>query len=152
MKLPGCPLCETPGGVPVFEGARFRVIRAEEPGFPAFYRLVWSEHVGEFSDLASADRRLCMEAVAQVERVLRAHLQPAKINLAALGNVVPHLHWHIVARFEWDSHFPGAVWSAPQRSAPPERIAAIERLRPRLESDLARTLAAVPEMPAQRDI
>lgn len=144
MKLAGCPLCEAPGGVPVFEGARFRVIRAEEPGFPAFYRLVWSEHVCEFSELAPADRRFCMEAVAQAERVLRAHLQPAKINLAALGNVVPHLHWHIVARFEWDSHFPGAVWAAPQRVAPPERIAAIERLRPAIESELARTLAAAP--------
>ncbi len=142
MKLAGCPLCEAPGGVPIFEGERFRVIRAEEAGFPAFYRLVWSGHVSEFSQLAAGDRRLCMDAVAQVERVLRSHLRPAKINLAALGNAVPHLHWHIVARFEWDSHFPGAVWAAPRRQAPPERIAAIERVRPLLESDLAQCLAA----------
>ncbi len=134
-------MCEAPGGVLVFEGKRFRLIRAQEQGFPAFYRLVWSEHVSEFSDLGSGDRGLCMDAVAQVERVLRARLQPAKINLAALGNAVAHLHWHIVARFEWDSHFPGAVWAAPQRAAPPERLAAIERLRPKLESDLAQTLA-----------
>jgi len=144
MKAAGCPLCETAGGVPVFEGARFRVIRAQEAGFPAFYRLVWSEHVSEFSDLAPGDRRLCIEAVVTVEQVLRAYLQPAKVNLAALGNAVPHLHWHVIARFEWDSHFPGAVWAAPQRESPPERIATIERLRPALEGELARRLASGP--------
>jgi diadenosine tetraphosphate (Ap4A) HIT family hydrolase len=141
MKVPGCPLCEEPGGVPVFEGPKFRVIRAMEAGFPAFYRLVWADHVAEFSDLTAADRRLCMDAVVQVETVLRAHLQPAKVNLAALGNVVPHLHWHVVARFEWDSHFPAPVWAAPRRETPPERLAAIESLLPALEKELASVLA-----------
>jgi diadenosine tetraphosphate (Ap4A) HIT family hydrolase len=81
-----------------------------------------------------------MDAVVQVEETLRVHLRPAKINLAALGNAVPHLHWHVVARFEWDSHFPAAVWAAAQREAPPDRLAAIERLRPALEEDLAKKL------------
>jgi diadenosine tetraphosphate (Ap4A) HIT family hydrolase len=134
-------LCDGPGGVAVFEGPKFRVVRAEEAGFPAFYRLVWSDHASEFTDLSAADRRLCMEAVAQVEQALRAHLQPAKINLAALGNAVPHLHWHIVARYEWDSHFPAAVWAAAQREVPPGRLAAVEQLRPDLEKDLAGRLA-----------
>src|SRR6185369_324022 len=137
MKRPGCPLCDGPGGVPVFEGPKFRVIRANEAGFPAFYRLVWSDHVSEFSDLAPAERQLCMDAVVQVERSLRAHLNPIKVNLAALGNAVPHLHWHIIARFEWDSHFPGAVWAPAQREAAPDRIAIVERLRVALEEDLA---------------
>ncbi|MCM2253147.1 MAG: HIT domain-containing protein, partial [Ramlibacter sp.] len=85
--------------------------------------------------------RLCMDAVAQVEQALRAHLRPAKVNLAALGNVVPHLHWHIVARFEWDSHFPAPVWAGALREAPTERLAAVERSRGALESDLAARLA-----------
>jgi diadenosine tetraphosphate (Ap4A) HIT family hydrolase len=127
--------------VAVFEGLKFRVIRADEAGFPAFYRLVWSDHVGEFSDLGPAERRLCMDAVVQVEQTLRAHLHPRKVNLAALGNLVPHLHWHIVARFEWDSHFPAPVWAPAQREAAPDRIAAIEQLRPALERDLASKLA-----------
>jgi diadenosine tetraphosphate (Ap4A) HIT family hydrolase len=130
--------------VAVFEGPKFRVVRAEEAGFPAFYRLVWSEHVSEFSDLDPAERRLCMDAVAQVEETLRAHLHPAKVNLAALGNVVPHLHWHIVARFEWDSHFPSAVWATAQREVPPERLASVERLRGALEQEMARRLAGEP--------
>jgi len=93
----------------------WRVIRAEDPAFPAFYRVVCNRHVVEFSDLERADRIRCMDLVCAVERVLLARLRPAKVNLAALGNVVPHLHWHVVARFERDSHFPQPIWGAAQR-------------------------------------
>ena len=141
MNAPGCPLCEGPGGVVVFQGPLFRVIRAEEAGFPAFYRLVWTNHVKEFSDLPPDQRRLCMDAVVQVEEALRAHLGPVKVNLATLGNAVAHLHWHIIARFAWDTHFPASVWSQPQREAPADAVAAIEALRPALEKDLAARLS-----------
>ena len=110
-----CPLCSGSGGTLVWKGAKLRVIRADEPGFPAFYRVVWNEHVAEFSDLSAAERVDCMEAVVKVEQALRDHLQPTKINVAALGNMVPHLHWHVIARFAWDSHFPAPVWAAAQR-------------------------------------
>jgi len=140
----GCPLCDGPGGEVVFAGPRFRVIRADEAGFPAFYRLVWSGHVAEFSDLGESDRQACMHAVVQVEQALRAHLKPTKVNLAALGNAVPHLHWHIIARFEWDSHFPAPVWAAPARKAPHESLAAVMKLLPALETDLAGRLAGGP--------
>jgi diadenosine tetraphosphate (Ap4A) HIT family hydrolase len=66
-----------------------------------------------------------MNAVVAVEQVLRDQLQPTKINLAALGNMVPHLHWHVIARFEWDSHFPAPVWSAPQRPLDEACVAAV---------------------------
>jgi diadenosine tetraphosphate (Ap4A) HIT family hydrolase len=87
------------GGDLVFQGAQCRVIRAQEVGFPAFYRVIWTAHVAEFSDLSTADQQACMAVVAVVERALRTHLNPTKINLAALGNMVPHLHWHVIARF-----------------------------------------------------
>jgi diadenosine tetraphosphate (Ap4A) HIT family hydrolase len=64
-----------------------------------------------------------MNAVVAVEQVLREQLQPTKVNLAALGNAVPHLHWHVIARFDWDSHFPGSVWTAPQRTADADKLA-----------------------------
>ena len=131
-KVQGCVLCEGPGGRLVFEGAKLRVIHAEEAGFPAFYRVVWREHAPEFSDLDAADRTLCMEAVTVVEQCLREHLKPAKVNLAALGNMVAHLHWHVIARFPNDSHFPGSVWAPVQR----ERDAA-------LEADIVARLPAV---------
>lgn len=110
-----CVLCREVGGLPVWQGAQLRVIRAQEAGFPAFYRVIWNAHAAELSDLSEAERNTCMAVVAEVERVLRAQLQPTKINLAALGNMVPHLHWHVIARHEWDSHFPASVWANPLR-------------------------------------
>jgi diadenosine tetraphosphate (Ap4A) HIT family hydrolase len=141
MKQRACPLCEGAGGALVFEAPQWRVIRAAEAGFPAFYRLVWTDHVAEFSDLTMAERHVCMEAVTQVESLLRKHLRPAKVNLASLGNAVPHLHWHIVARFRWDSHFPAPVWAAAQRGAPADEIARIESLLPALEEEMTLMLA-----------
>lgn len=122
---PSCELCAQDGGRLVWRGPRLRVIRAEDVHFPAFYRVVWTEHVAEWSGLAPADRAWMMEAVTAVESVLRAHLRPTKVNLASLGNVVPHLHWHVIARFDWDSHFPAPVWAAAQRPVAPP---AVERL------------------------
>jgi diadenosine tetraphosphate (Ap4A) HIT family hydrolase len=143
MKVTGCPLCEGPGGALVFQGRRFRLIRADETGFPAFYRLVWADHVSEFSQLDAADRHLCMDAVALVEEKLRGHLRPDKVNLAALGNMVPHLHWHVIARFEWDSHFPAPVWANAQRDVPESSLEAVRHSLPALDSELARSLASI---------
>lgn len=120
-----CPLCEADGGLLVFRNESLRIIQASEAGFPAFYRVVWNQHVAEFTDLSAAERETCMDAVVAVEQILRSELQPDKINLAALGNMTPHLHWHIIARFAWDSHFPASVWSAAQRPVDDDRIAAV---------------------------
>jgi hypothetical protein len=65
MNVPGCPFCDGTGGTLVFQGAEFRVIRAAEAGFPAFYRLIWRDHVTEFSELAATQRQTCMEAVSR---------------------------------------------------------------------------------------
>ena len=121
-----CPLCTGEGGVLVFRNDQLRVIQTEESGFPAFYRVIWNRHVVEFSDLNTAERGVCMNAVSDVENALRAELQPTKINLAALGNLVPHLHWHVVARFDWDSHFPAPVWAPAQRPQDATRLAAVQ--------------------------
>ena len=120
--MKGCPLCETNGGLLVFRHEKFRIIQAGEAGFPAFYRVVWTQHMAEFSDLSLEDRNICMNAVVLIEQILRSELQPLKVNLAALGNVVPHLHWHVIARFGWDSHFPAPVWAAPARPVNDDKI------------------------------
>ncbi|MBT2325276.1 HIT family protein [Variovorax paradoxus] len=137
----GCPMCDETGGRLVFEAAKFRVIHASEVGFPAFYRVVWKDHVAEWSDLSPEDRVLCMEAVTVVEQSLRDALAPAKVNLAALGNMVPHLHWHVIARFDWDPRFPGSVWAEVQRERDPEREAAIAVKLPALEREMIQRLA-----------
>ncbi len=136
-----CVLCDTDGGQLVWRGEHLRVIRADEAGFPAFYRVVWNAHVAEFSDLDAGARQHCMDAVTVVERVLREHLAPAKINLAALGNMVPHLHWHVIARFGWDSHFPAPVWAAAQRARDGAQEDAVRERLPALEAQLRQALA-----------
>ena len=114
-----CALCRDDAGAPIWADARLRVVDAGDEAFPAFYRVIWNAHVAELSDLAPDDRAHCLDIVVAVERVLRERLRPTKINLASLGNMVPHLHWHVIARFEWDSHFPQPVWSAAQREVEP---------------------------------
>jgi diadenosine tetraphosphate (Ap4A) HIT family hydrolase len=136
MKLAGCPLCDEAGGHIVFAGDKFRLVRADEKGYPAFYRVIWNEHVREFSDLAPVDRAACMDAVVAVETVLREHLKPEKINLASLGNMVPHVHWHVIARFEGDPAWPAPVWAPAQRDAAPTQVAAVEGARDALEDAL----------------
>ena len=114
-----CELCRESGGVPVVDAARWRVVRVDDAAFPAFYRLIWNTHVAEFTDLGGIDRAACIDAVACIERALRAVLVPTKVNLASFGNVVAHLHWHVIARFDWDSHFPQPVWGTAQRVVEP---------------------------------
>ena len=135
-----CPLCAEDGGALVWRGERLRVIRAQEAGFPAFYRVVWNAHVAEFSDLAATDRVHCMEAVTMVEQALRQHLSPTKVNIAALGNMVPHLHWHVIARFTWDSHFPAPVWAAAVRERVGAEEAAVLARLSAMEADLCTRL------------
>ena len=138
-----CPLCAEDGGQLIWRGEKLRVIRADEAGFPAFYRVVWNAHVAEFSDLSALERAHCMEVVVQVEQALRAHLQPTKINLATLGNMVAHLHWHVIARFDWDSHFPAPVWAAAVRERALGKEDAVRALLPAVEGRLVAALSAL---------
>jgi diadenosine tetraphosphate (Ap4A) HIT family hydrolase len=115
---PACELCREAGGVMVFQARRWRVIRVEDEAFPAFYRVVWRAHVREWTDLSLAHQAEVLGVVDGVERVLRAALAPAKINLASLGNMTPHLHWHVIARFDWDARWPAPVWAPALRAVP----------------------------------
>ncbi len=146
LTTPDCPLCGPLQGALIVEHASFRIIRAEseaEANYPAFYRVVWREHVRELSDLSASELALCMRAVIAVEHALREHLSPAplKINVASLGNVVPHLHWHIIARYEWDAHWPKPVWAAAERAADAATLAAIKAQLPKVEGAMCEALA-----------
>lgn len=138
-----CPLCAADGGALVVRTPRLRLIRADEPGLPAFYRVVWNAHVAELSDLDAGDRTLCLEAVVAVERLLRQHLAPDKVNLASLGNLVPHLHWHVIARWRADPHWPQPVWAPAQRPADPELQQRVAAARAGLEQAMAQALHAL---------
>ena len=138
---PTCELCCEPGGTLVFQSTHWRVIRAADAAFPAFYRVVWRAHVAEWSDLALVDQSALMAVVTTVERVLRETLAPTKINLASLGNAVPHLHWHVIARFDWDSHFPAPVWASAAREVSPPAESRLAVGLGELDARVARAVA-----------
>ena len=93
------------------------MVLVDDAHYPGFCRVIWNAHVQEMTDLPAADRTLLMDAVWQVESALRETMAPDKINLASLGNMTPHLHWHVIPRFADDAHFPAPVWVQAQRDA-----------------------------------
>jgi diadenosine tetraphosphate (Ap4A) HIT family hydrolase len=74
--------------------------------------VIWAAHVKEMTDLPEDARAHFMQVVFAVEAVLREVLRPHKLNLASLGNITPHLHWHVIPRFADDPHFPNPIWGA----------------------------------------
>ena len=138
-----CELCQRPGGTLLWSGGGWRVVRVDDAGFPAFYRVICNHHVAEFSELLAPERQRCMELVCAVERVLIEQLRPTKINLAAFGNVVPHLHWHVIARFDWDSHFPQPIWGALQRALTPDAASRLGTCLEDLDGLIAAAVAGV---------
>lgn len=107
-----CELCERDGGELLWRDERCRVVYVDEPGYPGFCRVIWSAHIKEMTDLSDIDRAHFMRIAFAVEAVLRELLRPEKINLASLGNLTPHLHWHVIPRFRDDPHFPNPIWGA----------------------------------------
>lgn len=116
MEHDTCVFCRTPGGAVLWQDDLLRIVRVEDaPGYPGFCRLILQAHVKEMTDLNTAERKRVMNAVWALETVLRKQYRPLKINLAQLGNVVPHVHWHVIPRFADDPNFPDPVWSPPRR-------------------------------------
>lgn len=122
--LPDCPLCQPSNPLHViWRNDKLRVISVDEPDFPGYTRVVWNDHASEMTELSEADRQAFMDVVWQVEAVMRTELLPKKVNLAQLGNQVPHLHWHIIPRWPLDSRFPDAIWAAPREHTPEQELA-----------------------------
>ena len=140
MNPPVCELCATAGGDLLWADERCRVVRvadAQGMAFPGYCRVVWQAHVAEMSDLAPADAAHLMRVTFAVERMLRGQLSPDKINLASLGNMTPHLHWHVIPRWRDDSHFPSPIWAAPCRMGAPRAMPDHARLAAAVRAALA---------------
>ncbi len=114
-----CQLCREAGGETLWQDERCRLVLVADADYPGFCRVVWKRHVAEMTDLDAAERRHLMSVVFAAESALRAAARPHKVNLASLGNVVPHLHWHVIPRWRDDRHFPNPIWGADVREAGP---------------------------------
>lgn len=71
-----------------------------------------------------------------IEKLMIEYYSPTKINIASFGNYLPHVHWHIMARFENDSHFPEPMWGEKQREGK-LNLPDFEKFRDRLLQELA---------------
>jgi diadenosine tetraphosphate (Ap4A) HIT family hydrolase len=111
-----CVFCREDGGEVLWSDDTLRVVLADEPDWPGLIRVIWNGHVAEMSDLTDPERSKVMTAVNGVERAMRRVLSPAKVNLASLGNQVPHVHWHVIPRHSNDSRFPLPIWAPRQRT------------------------------------
>jgi diadenosine tetraphosphate (Ap4A) HIT family hydrolase len=120
------------------------VVLIDDALYPGFCRVIWHDHVKEVTDLNELDRMLLMDVLWQVEQVLREVMQPEKINLASLGNVVPHLHWHLIPRYTDDAHFPAPVWAEAKRQPSAVSLKVrVERL-PALRAKMKQRLSTYP--------
>ena len=92
------------------EGPLSRVLLMRNRLFPWLILVPRRAGVVELHRLSPTDQSLLMQEMSVAARVLERVFQPDKINIGALGNVVPQLHLHIVARRRDDPAWPGPVW------------------------------------------
>lgn len=69
----------------------------------------------EFSECSKEEKKAIFEALDIIEKEMLAYFVPEKINIASFGNMLPRVHWHIMARFNNDSYFPEPMWGIKQR-------------------------------------
>ena len=95
----------------------------------------------ELFELGAGDRALLMEEIAQASRALVKLYAPDKINVAALGNQVPQLHVHVIARFAGDPAWPAPVWG--RLDPEPYTLQALTEIKAKLNNAELWSAAAV---------
>ncbi|ADI30985.1 histidine triad (HIT) protein [Methylotenera versatilis 301] len=114
-EMTTCALCVPTPHVTLWQDNFCRVVLLNDADYPAYCRVDLIEHIKEMTDLAPLQRARMMKTVFAVETALREIFNPDKINLASLGNKTPHIHWHVIPRFENDKHFPNSHWGDAMR-------------------------------------
>jgi diadenosine tetraphosphate (Ap4A) HIT family hydrolase len=138
MDQSACELCDQSDYEVVHRTEKFRVVLVDDAQYPGFCRVIWNGHVKEMTDLPAGERALLMTAVWQVEAAVREAMNPDKMNVVSLGNMVPHLHWHVIPRYSGDAHYPGPIWATKLRDPAPESLAARSARLPALRSAIER--------------
>lgn len=118
-QIYSCALCAPTYSTILWQDDFCRVVLLNDADYPAYCRVELLAHIKEMSDLPPPERARMMKTVFAVELALRELLNPDKINLASLGNKTPHIHWHVIPRFENDKHFPNAHWGEALRNGAP---------------------------------
>ncbi|CAM3710809.1 HIT family protein [Polynucleobacter antarcticus] len=146
-----CPLCqvelqlvaEDASTELIWRGDDCRIVLINDPDLPGFCRVIWNHHIAEMTDLSYGEREHLMTLVFAVEEAVRLVMHPDKVNLASLGNMVPHIHWHIIPRYKDDAFFPGSVWSQRTQETLASTLAERKRLAKGLPSAIKSAIAAL---------
>lgn len=89
-----------------------RVLLMNDANYPWLVLVPRRAEMVEIFELPRADQQQLLDEMAQVGSALSIHFRADKMNIAALGNIVPQLHVHIIARYRDDAAWPKPVWSA----------------------------------------
>ena len=137
-----CELCREDGGAVLWRDGQLRIVAGRDPEYPGYVCVIWNDHVREWGDLEETARDRIQRVLLAAERALRRELLPEKMNLASLGNLVPHLHWHVIPRFRDDPHFPQPIWGLRQREPDAGTLARRRARLPAVWAALAKELEA----------
>lgn len=116
-------------------------IETHESEIP-WLKIFTHEHRKEFSQCSRQERMMVFDALDLIEKEMLAYFKPEKINIASFGNILPRVHWHIMARFQNDSYFPEPMWGVKQREGD-VKIAPMELFIENLKAVLASRLVAI---------
>ena len=89
-----------------------RVLLMHDASYPWLILVPRRPGLSDFHDVAADDMPQFVDEIGGASRALKSSFKPDKINVAALGNMVPQLHLHVIARFTDDPAWPGPVWGA----------------------------------------
>lgn len=92
-----------------------RVLLEDEENYPWIFLVPRRLCVSKMIDLSFADQLLLLEELDFAQKMLWNLFQPKQLNVAAIGNKTPQLHFHLIARYEEDPSWPGTVWEHPIR-------------------------------------
>ena len=93
------------------DNIKIEIENAEIPWLKIFTQIPYKE----MSEVPSEIKFEIYDLLDIIEKEMLSYYQPKKINIASFGNYMPHVHWHIMARFEEDSYFPEPMWGTKQR-------------------------------------
>jgi diadenosine tetraphosphate (Ap4A) HIT family hydrolase len=128
-----CPMCcrwDADPDLRIMELPHSYVILNRDQYFPGYTLLFTKRHATELFHLDRTMRTALMEEVSSVAEALFSIYTPAKINYELLGNMVPHIHWHIVPRFTSEPLWPRPIWAEPHE----ERFLLPDEYRSRIET------------------
>jgi len=80
-------------------------------------KIFTQEPIKEFSQCSQELQLEILRVINIIEKEMLSYFKPDKINISSFGNYVPHVHFHIQARFKNDSYFPEPTWGKKQRES-----------------------------------